>query len=151
MDGNPVPKPLSVEALSLAVAERVVCLRGQGHGDPVDRVPCGKQRLPELTQIVAPVRCGGWVRHGHHCAGPAFVLQPRGCDDEDPRQCMRRHGISQFPDPRTTIGFGFQISNTTGELPAPLSSLSLHLPPGIDYETLARLAALTERHTTPSD
>jgi len=35
----------------------------------------------------------------------------------------------------TTIGFGFQITNTTGELPAPLSSLSLHLPAGIDYVT----------------
>ncbi len=34
----------------------------------------------------------------------------------------------------TTIGFGFQITNTTaGEPPAPLSSLSLHLPAGINY------------------
>jgi hypothetical protein len=33
----------------------------------------------------------------------------------------------------TTIGFGFQISSTNGGLPAPLSSLSLHLPAGIDY------------------
>jgi hypothetical protein len=33
----------------------------------------------------------------------------------------------------TTIGFGFQISNASGGLPAPLSSLSLNLPPGIDY------------------
>ena len=35
----------------------------------------------------------------------------------------------------TTIGFGFQIANTAGGLPAPLSSLSLHLPAGIDYVT----------------
>jgi hypothetical protein len=33
----------------------------------------------------------------------------------------------------TTIGFGFQIANTTGEPPAPLNSLSLHLPAGINY------------------
>jgi hypothetical protein len=33
----------------------------------------------------------------------------------------------------TTIGFGFQISSSNGGLPAPLSALSLHLPPGIDY------------------
>jgi hypothetical protein len=35
----------------------------------------------------------------------------------------------------TTIGFGFQIADTGGGLPAPLSSLSLHLPAGIDYVT----------------
>jgi hypothetical protein len=35
----------------------------------------------------------------------------------------------------TTVGFGFQIASTDGGLPAPLSSLSLHLPPGIDYVT----------------
>ncbi|MGH2904006.1 MAG: hypothetical protein ACRDK7_10545 [Solirubrobacteraceae bacterium] len=33
----------------------------------------------------------------------------------------------------TTIGFGFQIGDTGGGLPAPLTSLDLHLPPGIDY------------------
>jgi hypothetical protein len=35
----------------------------------------------------------------------------------------------------TTIGFGFQIANTSGGLPAPLQSVSLDLPPGIDYLT----------------
>ena len=35
----------------------------------------------------------------------------------------------------TTIGFGFQITNPNGSLPAPLTSLSLHLPAGIDYVT----------------
>jgi hypothetical protein len=35
----------------------------------------------------------------------------------------------------TTIGFGFQIADTAGGLPAPMSSLSLHLPAGIDYVT----------------
>ncbi|HEY2141900.1 MAG TPA: hypothetical protein VGG98_07570 [Solirubrobacteraceae bacterium] len=35
----------------------------------------------------------------------------------------------------TTIGFGFAIVNTTGEPPAPLTSLSLRLPPGINYLT----------------
>ncbi len=35
----------------------------------------------------------------------------------------------------TTIGFGFQIANPDGGLPAPLSSLSLRLPTGIDYLT----------------
>jgi hypothetical protein len=33
----------------------------------------------------------------------------------------------------TTVGFGFQIANTDGGLPAPLTGLSLHLPAGIDY------------------
>jgi hypothetical protein len=33
----------------------------------------------------------------------------------------------------TTIGFGFQIVNPSGGLPAPLTGLSLRLPPGIDY------------------
>lgn len=33
----------------------------------------------------------------------------------------------------TTIGFGFQIANPGGGLPAPLTSLSLNLPAGIDY------------------
>jgi hypothetical protein len=35
----------------------------------------------------------------------------------------------------TTIGFGFQIADTNGGLPSPLTSISLHLPPGIDYVT----------------
>jgi hypothetical protein len=35
----------------------------------------------------------------------------------------------------TTVGFSFQIVNTDGGLPAPLTSLSLSLPPGIDYVT----------------
>jgi hypothetical protein len=35
----------------------------------------------------------------------------------------------------TTIGFGFQIANASGGLPSPLTSLSLHLPVGIDYVT----------------
>ena len=35
----------------------------------------------------------------------------------------------------TTIGFGFQIASTSGGLPSPLTGLSLHLPPGIDYVT----------------
>ncbi|HEY3865548.1 MAG TPA: hypothetical protein VGL54_05630 [Solirubrobacteraceae bacterium] len=35
----------------------------------------------------------------------------------------------------TTIGFGFQITDPAGGLPAPLSSLSLRLPAGIDYVT----------------
>ena len=35
----------------------------------------------------------------------------------------------------TTIGFGFQISDPSGGLPAPLTSLSLNLPAGIDYVT----------------
>jgi hypothetical protein len=33
----------------------------------------------------------------------------------------------------TTIGFGFDIANTSGGSPAPLTSVSLHLPPGINY------------------
>jgi hypothetical protein len=33
----------------------------------------------------------------------------------------------------TTIGFGFQISDPAGGLPPPLTSLSLRLPPGINY------------------
>ncbi len=33
----------------------------------------------------------------------------------------------------TTIGFGFRITSTEGATPPPLESLSLHLPPGIDY------------------
>jgi hypothetical protein len=33
----------------------------------------------------------------------------------------------------TTIGFGFQIADPSGGLPAPLTSLSLSLPAGIDY------------------
>ena len=33
----------------------------------------------------------------------------------------------------TTIGFGFQIATPGGGLPAPLTSLSLNLPAGIDY------------------
>jgi hypothetical protein len=33
----------------------------------------------------------------------------------------------------TTIGFGFQIANSDGGLPSPLTSLSLKLPAGIDY------------------
>jgi len=35
----------------------------------------------------------------------------------------------------TTIGFGFNIANAGGGLPSPLTGLSLHLPPGIDYVT----------------
>lgn len=35
----------------------------------------------------------------------------------------------------TTIGFGFQIASSAGGLPSPLTSLSLHLPKGIDYVT----------------
>jgi hypothetical protein len=35
----------------------------------------------------------------------------------------------------TTIGFGFHIANTNGGLPAPLESVSLHLPLGINYIT----------------
>ena len=35
----------------------------------------------------------------------------------------------------TTVGFGFQIASTSGGLPSPLTGLSLHLPPGIDYVT----------------
>jgi hypothetical protein len=35
----------------------------------------------------------------------------------------------------TTIGFGFDIASTTGGLPSPLRSVSLHLPAGIDYLT----------------
>jgi hypothetical protein len=35
----------------------------------------------------------------------------------------------------TTVGFSFQIANTEGGLPAPLTGLSLHLPQGIDYVT----------------
>jgi len=35
----------------------------------------------------------------------------------------------------TTVGFSFQITNTEGGLPAPLTGLSLHLPAGIDYVT----------------
>jgi hypothetical protein len=35
----------------------------------------------------------------------------------------------------TTIGFGFQIADPSGGLPAPLTSLSLNLPAGIDYVT----------------
>ena len=35
----------------------------------------------------------------------------------------------------TTIGFGFQIANSNGGLPSPLTGLSLHLPAGIDYVT----------------
>jgi hypothetical protein len=35
----------------------------------------------------------------------------------------------------TTIGFGFQISNTEGGAPAPLQGLDLRLPKGIDYLT----------------
>jgi hypothetical protein len=37
------------------------------------------------------------------------------------------------PGASTTIGFGFQISNTEGGAPAPLQGLDLHLPKGIDY------------------
>jgi hypothetical protein len=33
----------------------------------------------------------------------------------------------------TTVGFGFEIANSDGGLPAPLQSVSLRLPPGIDY------------------
>jgi hypothetical protein len=33
----------------------------------------------------------------------------------------------------TTIGFGFNLAGTGGGAPSPLQSLSLHLPPGIDY------------------
>ena len=33
----------------------------------------------------------------------------------------------------TTISFGFHIAGTTGEVSAPLTSVSLRLPPGIDY------------------
>ena len=39
------------------------------------------------------------------------------------------------PGASTTIGFGFQLANTDGELPAPLSGVTLRLPPGIDYLT----------------
>ena len=35
----------------------------------------------------------------------------------------------------TTIGFGFQIANTEGGAPAPLTGVVLHLPRGIDYLT----------------
>jgi len=35
----------------------------------------------------------------------------------------------------TTIGFSFQITNPAGGSPAPLTGLSLHLPPGINYLT----------------
>lgn len=35
----------------------------------------------------------------------------------------------------TTVGFSFQIANTNGGLPSPLTALSLHLPAGIDYVT----------------
>jgi hypothetical protein len=35
----------------------------------------------------------------------------------------------------TTVGFSFQISGAEGGLPAPLTGLNLHLPPGIDYVT----------------
>jgi hypothetical protein len=33
----------------------------------------------------------------------------------------------------TTIGFSFQLQATGGGIPAPLSAISLRLPPGIDY------------------
>jgi hypothetical protein len=33
----------------------------------------------------------------------------------------------------TTIGFGFDIASTEGGLPAPLKSVNLHLPAGINY------------------
>jgi hypothetical protein len=51
----------------------------------------------------------------------------------------------------TTIGFGFRISNLSGGLPSPLTSLSLHLPPGINYVTttlglaICQPASLIER------
>jgi hypothetical protein len=35
----------------------------------------------------------------------------------------------------TTVGFGFKIASSGGGLPSPLTSLSLSLPPGIDYLT----------------
>ncbi|HUB73376.1 MAG TPA: hypothetical protein VL979_04985 [Solirubrobacteraceae bacterium] len=41
-----------------------------------------------------------------------------------------------FPDrlgASTTIGFGFEITSTEGGLPAPLESVSLQMPPGINY------------------
>ncbi len=35
----------------------------------------------------------------------------------------------------TTVGFGFELANSEGGLPAPLSGVTLRLPPGIDYLT----------------
>lgn len=51
----------------------------------------------------------------------------------------------------TTVGFGFDIANTEGGLPAPLSGVSLQLPAGINYLTTTlglatcQSAALLER------
>ncbi len=51
----------------------------------------------------------------------------------------------------TTIGFGFDIANTSGGLPSPLRSVSLRLPTGINYLTttlglaICQPAALLER------
>jgi hypothetical protein len=51
----------------------------------------------------------------------------------------------------TTVGFSFQIANTNGGLPAPMTGLSLHLPSGIDYVTttlglsICQPASLLER------
>jgi hypothetical protein len=50
----------------------------------------------------------------------------------------------------TTIGFGFEVTSTDGGLPSPLTSVSLRLPPGINYVTttlglaICKPAALVE-------
>lgn len=51
----------------------------------------------------------------------------------------------------TTIGFGFDVAGANGAVPSPLQSVSLHLPPGINYLTttlglaICQPAALLER------
>jgi hypothetical protein len=47
----------------------------------------------------------------------------------------------------TTIGFGFHITNTNGGSPAPLDSVSLHLPPGINYITTTLGLAICQPST----
>jgi hypothetical protein len=51
----------------------------------------------------------------------------------------------------TTVGFSFHITTSNGQLPSPLTSLDLHLPPGVNYLTttlglsICKPAALVEK------
>jgi hypothetical protein len=67
--------------------------------------------------------------------GVALLAAAGACATAAVAQTVTLH-TSFSPDrlgASTTIGFGFDIAGSNGSIPPPLESISLRLPPGIDY------------------
>lgn len=77
-----------------------------------------KCTLTRCTVILATLVLGGWQASSGYASQTAALHASFSPE---------RLGAS------TTIGFGFEIANTDGGLPSPLRSVSLKLPPGINY------------------